>query len=170
MTMENEVADLRRRLQLLEDEREIARLVSQYGPLVDSNSREEAAALWTEDGIYANDIGSWTGRAEIAEILAGQIHQTLIAGGAAHFLSVPYIVVDGDRAIATNYGLVFRRAGEGFDIFRLISIRWECERTEEGWRVRYRLNQLLDGSALGRRILASSEDLEHLDPRASAQA
>jgi hypothetical protein len=168
MTMDNEVADLRRRLQLLEDEREIARLVSHYGPLVDSNSREEAAELWTEDGTYANDIGSWTGRAEIAGILAGQIHQTLISGGAAHFLSVPYIVVDGDRAIATNYGLVFRRAGEGFDIFRLISIRWECERTEEGWRVRYRLNQLLDGSALGRQILAAAEDLEHLDPKASA--
>jgi hypothetical protein len=65
---------------------------------------------------------------------------------------------------------VFRRAGEGFDIFRLISIRWECERTEEGWRVRYRLNQLLDGSALGRRILAASEDLEHFDPRVSAKS
>jgi hypothetical protein len=170
MAMDDEVADLRQRLRLLEDEREIARLVCHYGPLVDSNSREEAAELWTEDGTYANDIGSWTGRAEIAGILAGQIHQDLIRGGAAHFLSVPYIVVDGDRAVATNYGLVFRRAGEGFDIFRLISIRWECERTEEGWRVRYRLNQLLDGSALGRQILAASEDLEHLDPRVSAKS
>ena len=170
MAMADEVADLRQRLRLLEDEREIARLVCHYGPLVDSNSREEAADLWTEDGTYANDIGSWTGRAEIAGILAGQIHQDLIRGGAAHFLSVPYIVVDGDRAVATNYGLVFRRAGEGFDIFRLISIRWECERTEEGWRVRYLLNQLLDGSALGRRILAASEDLEHFDPRVSAKS
>jgi len=170
MALDDEIADLRERLRLLEDEREIARLVSRYGPLLDTDSREKAARLWTENGTYANEAASWNGWAEIAEKMVGHpVNQASIRGGASHFLSVPYIVIDGDRAVATNYGVVFRRAGEGFNIFRLVSSRWEFVRTDEGWRIQYRLNQLLDVSALGRQILAAAQDLDHFDPQASQE-
>jgi SnoaL-like domain len=57
---------LERRLTALEDERDIARLIASYGPLVDSGEAERVAALWAVDGVY--DVEDWlmTGRDEVA--------------------------------------------------------------------------------------------------------
>lgn len=56
--------DFRRRLTALEDERDIARLLASYGPLVDAGDADGAAALWATDGVY--DVGDWrmAGRAK----------------------------------------------------------------------------------------------------------
>ena len=83
----------------------------------------------------------------------GEFHQKLIAGGAAHVLGVPHILIEGHRAVATCYSRVFRHGEGGFELWRVAVNRWELVRTPEGWRASYRTNRLLDGSEAARALL-----------------
>jgi uncharacterized protein (TIGR02246 family) len=151
--VDEELLRMSETLRVLEDEREIVRLISAYGPAVDSGQSEAAAAIWTEDGVYDTDSAVWRGRAEIAGMVEGSFHQQLIAGGAAHVVGVPHIRIDGHRAVATCYSRVFRHGDGGFEVWRVAVNRWELVRTPEGWRTAYRTNRLLDGSEAARELL-----------------
>jgi len=78
--------ELENRLQRLEDERDIARLIASYGPLVDAAEPDGTSDLWTDDGVY--DVDGWklNGRSRIGEMVRSGAHQTLVAGGCCHFL------------------------------------------------------------------------------------
>lgn len=49
------IDELLTRLRRLEDERDIARLITSYGPAVDAGDADAAAALWATDGVYDVD-------------------------------------------------------------------------------------------------------------------
>ena len=55
--VEQELLRMSETLRVLEDEREIIRLISAYGPAVDSGQSEAAAAIWTEDGRLRHGFG-----------------------------------------------------------------------------------------------------------------
>jgi hypothetical protein len=112
-----------------------------------------AASLWTEDGIYDAQVGAWQGRAAIAGMIDGDTHQGYIHAGCAHVLTMPYITIDGNTAVATCYGQLFRNDGENFRIWRVTATRWELRREADGWRIANRVNKLLDGDASARALL-----------------
>src|SRR5579871_1797668 len=148
------VRELARRVAELEDQLAIQRLLAFYGPAVDSGSGEDAAGLWTEDGVYDAQLGSWTGREAIAGMVYGENHQGLIHNGAAHVMGgVPYVTVDGDEAVATAYWHLHRRAGDHFEVWRVTATRWELVREAAGWRIVKRVNRLLDGGDEARDLL-----------------
>jgi hypothetical protein len=153
-----DATDLESRLRRVEDQLAIYQLISSYGPLADGNLHEETAELWTEDGLYDIDLGRFEGRGEIAGFLRGPLHQGLTAGGCSHILSLPHIVFDGDRAVATNYSQTVKHEDGEFSIFRSVISRWELVRTTTGWKVERRLNQALNGSAGSREILTKVLD------------
>jgi len=157
--VDQELLRLSETLRVLEDEREIIRLISSYGPAVDSGQSEVAAAIWTETGVYDTDGAVWTGRAEIAAMIEGDGHQQLIAGGAAHVVGVPHIVVTGHRAVATCYSRVFRYVDGAFEVWRVAVNRWELVRTPEGWRTAYRTNRLINGSDEARALLGRAAEV-----------
>jgi hypothetical protein len=98
-----EVAALAARVRELEDREEIAQLATRYGPAVDFGEPAAAAALWTADGVYAAPpYAVWTGREEIAGMVAGG-HQDLIRAGAGHVLTPLHVELDGDEADVTSY-------------------------------------------------------------------
>jgi len=145
-----EVAALSQRLRALEDHVAITQAVARYGPSVDSGSAEAAASLWTEDGVFdVPPFATWTGREEIAGMVRGDGHQSLIHNGCGHVLTVPYITVEGDRARGWNYALNIRydHDADRFWIGRLSANTWEWSRTPEGWKVTTRVNHNLDGSS-----------------------
>src|SRR6266568_493586 len=97
------------RVQALADQVEIMQLVAQYGPAVDSGSGDAAAALWTEDGTFdAIPHLRMRGRGDIAAMVHGAGHQSLIHGGCGHILTTPHIVVDGDQASGRGYAFHVR--------------------------------------------------------------
>lgn len=145
------------RLGAMEDREAIRDLIGRYGPLADAGDCAGAAALWTEDGVYeVGGFGEHRGRAAIATLLEGETHQALIAGGAAHILSPPVIDLQGDRATASTYSVVFRKAGEGWEAYRVSANLWHMARTAEGWRVARRINRMLDGSVDARALLGTA--------------
>ena len=154
------LSGLEKRVAALEDVVEIYRLVAAYGPAVDSDSRLAASQLWLENGVYDVDLGVWTGHAEIEGMLASDLHQHFLAPGCSHQVSLPYVIVDGNRAVVTNYMQLLINDGDGFEILRQTAHRWELVRVDQGWRIATRTSRLLDGSEPARQILRSAFRLE----------
>ncbi|MGW4126148.1 nuclear transport factor 2 family protein [Nocardia sp. NPDC004711] len=153
--MEERLAALESRLRLLEDEREIQRIVARYGPLVDGGAAEDVAALWTEDGVYDVDGLFMEGRGDISAMVRSATHQGFIAGGCAHFQGPVHITIDGDVATGASYSLmVLHRAGE-FEVRRATAHHWRFDRTARGWRVRRRTSRALDGDDVAHGLLGA---------------
>jgi len=144
---------LEARVRLLEDHVAIYQVMMGYGPAVDAGEAELAAARWTADGSYDAQVGAWHGRDAIEGMVHGDMHQGIIRGGSAHVTAMPYLVVDGDRAVATAYAQLCRADGENFRVWRVTATRWELVRTRAGWQVERRVNRLLDGDEAARELL-----------------
>jgi SnoaL-like domain len=150
------LAALEHRLQVLEDERAITRLIASYGPLVDAGDADAVAALWAVDGSY--DVGDWKmgSRDEIAAMVKSDAHQGLMARGCCHFFGPPVVTVDEDnaRAVCQSTILVRREAG-GYHVMRagvhLILLR----RESHGWAIVSRVARQLDGSGTAFDLVAT---------------
>ena len=154
MDVLQKIARLEARLQELEDREQIRNLIAGYGPAVDSGESALAATQWSEDGRY--DIGGMgvsVGRDQIAALFDGEIHQGLIAGGAAHVLSPLHIEIHGEQALAVGYSCVFVWDTDGFRPDRVAANRWRLARRDRGWIVLERINRLLNGQADARELL-----------------
>ena len=151
------VADLAARVRALSDQVELAQLVAQYGPAVDSGSGAAAAGLWTEDGTF--DVAGhlrMRGHADIAGMVEGAGHQSLIENGCAHVLTAPHVEVDGDEATGRNYALNIRwdPGAQRFWVARVSANTWRWTRTADGWRTTERVNANLDGTPEHRAMMA----------------
>lgn len=157
MSIETRLADLEARLaatearlRVAEDHLEITRLLTSYGPAVDSCASHEAARLWASEGAY--DVGGIhrvTGREAIAKLYQGPHHVGMTQQGSSHLTATPRITVDGDRAEAVAYSFVVLHGGgveQRFWIWRASANHWTLARTAEGWRIVERFNRVLDGS------------------------
>jgi hypothetical protein len=155
-----ELSALRARVRLLEDRAEIGQLVAEYGPAVDSGSADEAAQLWTEDGVYSVVGGEvpfdMNGRNEIHDMVSGHLHQNTIAQGCGHILTAPHIEVNGDEARGRSHAMLIRWEAEAgrFYVYRLSANEWNLKRTDAGWKLVRRTNANLDGAAVARSLLA----------------
>ena len=150
------MASVEERLQRIEDQLAIYQLVCGYGYAVDGCNAEALGEIYAEDGVYAvGDTGSFNGRAGVQAITTMPGHLTLVGGGAAHMSTLPYVVIDGDRAVATCHTMVPQHGENGFFIGRLSASRIELERKPEGgWHIKHRQNYMLQGDGQGPALLA----------------
>lgn len=151
--MSERLAALENRLQRLEDEREITRLITAYGPLVDAGDAEAVAALWEPDGVYDVDEIFMRGREQIEAMVRSDNHQGWITGGCAHFLGPAHVTVDGDHAVAICHSLMVVHGDEGFVLRRATAHHWELRRGAAGWRATRRTSRVLDGREESPRLL-----------------
>ena len=159
MTIEDRLAALETRLRAAEDHLAIENLVNSYGPLVDSGSADEAAALWVEGGAY--NVGGLTrliAPHDLAAMYRSEGHMELVNTGCSHLTAPARITVDGDRAQALAYSFVVLREGERWFLWRAAINHWNLARDDKGWRIVERHNRVLDGSPEShetmRRVLA----------------
>ena len=153
------IAELERRLKRLEDERDIARLIASYGPLVDAGDADRAANLWTAEGRY--DAGDWVmnGRDEIAAMVRSDAHQGLIAQGCCHFFGPPVVTVNGDRAVAVcESTLMVRKPSGGYGIARAGVHLLALRRDQDGWRIAARTARQWDGGGAGGELVTAGLD------------
>lgn len=151
---------LEERMRALEDRLEIYNIIASHPPSADTGSDNYYREAFTTDGLI--DLGGGKearGKEAIAAIVKTPEHQGAIAGGIAHFCSLPYVELDGDRAVATSYLQIVTPDGNGvpvavsghgttngFRIHRIGANRWEFARTDKGWKVTRRTLRPLDGS------------------------
>jgi hypothetical protein len=137
--------DLHRRLQRLEDEREIARLIASYGPSVDAGNAGSAADLWAADGTY--DVEDWQmeSRDAVHAMVSSKFHQDLVANGCCHFLGPCVVTVSGDTAVALCESLVLLRRDNVYIVWRATANHFELNRIDGEWKIAARTSRLLNG-------------------------
>lgn len=153
-SVEDRLALLEARLQRVEDEQAICRLVASYGPLVDAGEVDRVAALWTEDGSYSVEGWEMTSRADVAAMVRSDAHQGLIGRGSSHFLGPAHVTVDGDTAVAVCESVLLARHEGRPVVARMGANLFELIRTGDGWQVTRRTTRGLDGSQEARDLLA----------------
>lgn len=153
--IEAQLRDAEQRAQSAQDRLDIYQLVATYGPSVDSLNEESVRSLWTEDGVYDPGGDPYVGNDAVGKLIYGDIHQGYVTKGCAHVMSMPHIVIDGDKAVATGYSNVFVRNGDHWIVQRASANRWELVRTPAGWKVKNRTNRMIRGEEKPRAILGS---------------
>jgi hypothetical protein len=153
LTLEMRLDRLEREVRHLEDQLDIYRILASYGPAVDTRSEEAVAALWAEDGRYDYGGRPHVGAQDVATLVNNDAHVDYVGRGCAHVISMPLVQVRGDQAVATGYSRVYLHAEDGWKVERASANRWEFVRTADGWKVKDRVNRLLDGSSEARALL-----------------
>ena len=154
--MENKIEALIRRVQALEDELAIHRLIVRYGFAVDIGDAEHTAELFTEDTVYDVDVFVMHGRDDIRKMVVTDPHRSLV-GNCAHQIGPSVVDVHGDHAVATGYSRVYLRKGEGIEVFRVSFNRFELVRRDGRWQIAHRTTRLL-GHTEAKKIFAAALD------------
>lgn len=162
MSIEERLTVLEERVQLLEDELAITRLVASYGPLVDAGEADAVAALWAEDGSY--DVEGWhmSSRADVRAMVGSDGHQGLIQGGCAHFLGPVHVTIDGFEAVAVCESVLVRHRDGAYSVRRAGANHFRLRLESDGWRITERTTRALDGSQEARNLLAKGAKGEAL--------
>lgn len=140
---------LERRVQQLEDEREIARVIASYGYYADTGQDEAFVNVFTDDaamevslGPDASDFGVglafWRGRAEIEQFVANPEvhHHPDFYRKSMHLNGLNLVVnVEADQARATCYDLILQYFPDGFRSRWAGAQEWLLRREPGGWRV-----------------------------------
>ena len=145
-----QVEALTHRVQKLEDELAIHRLIVRYGLAVDTGDAARTAAVFAPEGVYDADVRLMNGRADVADMVRSDRHQRMV-GHCAHQIGPAVVRVDGDRAVALGYSRVYLQSDQGIGIYRVSLNRWELERRAGEWLIARRLTRLL-GHAEARAI------------------
>ena len=95
--LEEKVSALEQRLEAVEDELAIHRLIVRYGLAVDTGNGDEAAAVFTSGGVYDVDVGRMEGQAAVRAMVEGERHQSMV-GHCAHQIG-PAVVERVDAAL-----------------------------------------------------------------------
>ncbi len=156
-SIEDQVSALAKRLERVEDELAIHRLIVRYGLAVDAGEAEAAMELFTKDTLYeVRAVGTGTGgdatqslvmrgRAAVGEMVRSEDHQKLLPN-AAHTIGPAVVHVDGDTATATGYTRIYHREDDDFRMFRMAVNHWELVKQDGRWWVHRRYSQVLGGT------------------------
>jgi hypothetical protein len=152
------VAALESRVQVLEDQTAILRLINSWGPAVDTGASEAAGALWDTDGVLESDLSRLEGPAGVTAMVESEGQQALIRQGCAHVQTAPVVRVDGDVGTAISYSQVYLHTEHGHEVWRVSANEWECRRTPAGWRLTRRFNRVIDGTGASHSVLQRALD------------
>jgi len=135
------------RVNQLEDEREIGRVLTRYGFAVDVGDADATAALYTEDTVI--DLGPtsmFSGIDGARQLVLDERHQAIV-GRCAHTMGpfVTDIDVTGDRATAIGYVRVYISDPDMRNprLWRIGYTRLELVRDGDTWRIATRLSRSL---------------------------
>ena len=106
---------LEQRVQRMEDESTIRKVVVEYGAFLDAKDYASYAGLFAPDGVWVGGFGSFTGPAAIRQMLetnlgkaeAGYVNKT-----SFHMLTNPLIEIDGDTAHVTSKYLFWTKSAD----------------------------------------------------------
>ncbi len=156
-SIEDQVSALTKRLDRVEDELAIHRLIVRYGLAVDAGEAEAAMELFTKDTLYeVRAVGTGTeggpdktmvmrGRGAVGEMVRSEDHQKLLPN-AAHTIGPAVVNVDGDVATATGYTRIYHRDEDDFRMLRMAVNHWELVKQDGRWWVKARYSQVLGAS------------------------
>jgi ketosteroid isomerase-like protein len=140
--LRQQLDDLNRRVQALEDELAIHRVIVRYGLAVDIGDADGAADTFTEDTVYDVDVGLMRGRDGVRQMVRSERHQNMV-GRCAHQIGPAVVEINGDRAEATGYSRVYLHKDGAIQIYRVSFNHWQLQRRNGQWQIAHRTTRLL---------------------------
>jgi ketosteroid isomerase-like protein len=138
-----QVDELRHRLQQLEDERAILRVLHSYGPALDEGDDEAWARCFTADGVWetagagVRQARHLQGRAEL--VAFARRHTRAPDHLHKHCVFDSLIELDGDAARVVSYFVRFDALADGPVVFAFGRYHDRLERGHDGsWRIAHR--------------------------------
>jgi uncharacterized protein (TIGR02246 family) len=110
-----ELAALQQRVQRLEDQEQIRRVLVEYGEYLDARDYAGYAALFARDGVWTGGFGSFTGPEAIQAMLEenlGQPEEDFINKSSFHLMTTMVVDVAGDTATARSRYLFYTATPE----------------------------------------------------------
>ena len=104
---------LEQRVERMEAESEIRRVLIEYGAFLDGRDYASYAQLFADDGVWVGGFGSFTGPAAIEAMLKdnlGEAEHGYINKSSFHMMTNPIIAVEGDRAEVSSRYLFWTRS------------------------------------------------------------
>jgi len=135
-------ASIETRLQRVEDELAIRRVLVDYAATLDARDYAAYAALFTPDGEWTGGGGTHKGPAAIEALLAKVLGPAGAPNSADfHIISNPQVNVRGDRATATSRYLFVMRGKDGRPEPSLAGIYTDelARQADGGWKIRRRI-------------------------------
>jgi uncharacterized protein (TIGR02246 family) len=135
------IASLLKRVEALEDERAIQRLLTRYGLAVDGGDADATGEIYAEDCLIDIDAAAFmNGRNEARGIVASPAHQEIMPN-CAHVMGPYAVELDGDRATATGYATVYLKEDGKVRVWRQSYGRWELVKRDGRWQVKTRISR-----------------------------
>jgi len=134
-------ASIETRLQRVEDDLAIRRVLVDYATFLDGRDYASYANLFAPDGEWVNGAGSHKGRAAIREMLGKMMGPAGAPNSANyHIITNPRIDIAGDRATATSRYLFVMRGPDGRPTPSLAGIyRDDLVRIAGQWKIQRRV-------------------------------
>jgi uncharacterized protein (TIGR02246 family) len=108
-------ASLEQRVQRMEDESAIRKVLIEYGAFRDAKDYHAYAGLFAAQGVWQGGFGTFTGPAAIEKMLVdnlGAPEPGFVNKANFHLLSNPIIEIDGDRAHVTSKYLFWTKSAD----------------------------------------------------------
>ena len=135
---------IEQRLQRVEDELAIRRVLVDYSATQDARDFDAYVALFAENGEWVNGETVYKGRAAIMDMLVGLYGVTppdFVNAESYHITSNPQIDLDGDRATVRSRHLLLMRGEEGEPTPMLAGIYDDEFVREDGeWKIQRRVD------------------------------
>jgi hypothetical protein len=156
-TLDDEVRELRARVERLETERVLGEVLARYGFYADHGRHREWGELFTEDGVM--DLIMYTGedvvhpepelwkhrrfegREELVRSILDSPPHMSIEGRSQHHMQGPPTIffIDGDQAVAESYAVVYAKAvGDASPLIQRQSHsmnRWTFRKVDGEWKI-----------------------------------
>ena len=132
-------SDLAQRLQALEDEKEVKRVLVEYGEFLDARDYASYAALFAKDGVWTGGFGTFSGPAAIEAMLEenmGTHPDDYINKENFHLNTTMVVDVDGNTARARSRYLFVTASPDNRPVVTLAG-RYEDELVREDgeWKI-----------------------------------
>lgn len=145
LNLEVDLANIATRLQRLEDELALQRLIVTYGLAVDCSDIDAALACHLESAEYIVSAARpgmpdliLKGHDEIGEMLRGPLHQSLVPD-SAHTIG-PVITEDHDHSYrATGYSRLYHQGA----LMRIAINQWQFAPSSSGFKIARRISRVV---------------------------
>jgi len=129
------------RLERLEAELAIQRVIVDYAARLDARDYKGYVALFTEDGEWTNRVGSHKGHAAIEKMLTVLGPAGAVNTSNYHLVSNPRVTVTGDTATATSRYLFVMRGKDGSPRPALAGLYADelVRQTDGSWKIKRRV-------------------------------
>ena len=155
MDVESRIKALEARIAELEEREGIRDCLARYSFNADLGRSEEYVNNYTPDGVI--DLSpkmKYAGREQLMDFIASpKGGHKQIEGRCQHTSVNPLIRIDGNRAWAEGYSVVYLKQGEKYEVFTCGFNHWEFEKKGDRWYLKYRLRRPVGDDEWGGKVI-----------------